>query len=58
MKRVNEMIGLGLVKETQMEGAPFAKNVELTDKGREIARHVLAIEKLITESADVDGATA
>jgi DNA-binding HxlR family transcriptional regulator len=50
MKRVNELIALGLVKETILDGAPFTKNVELTENGKRIARHVIEIEKILTET--------
>jgi DNA-binding HxlR family transcriptional regulator len=52
MKRVNELIALGLVKETTLEGAPFTKNVELTDLGKKIAKHVIDIQKLLVDSQD------
>ncbi|HXZ23744.1 MAG TPA: hypothetical protein VEH08_03320 [Methanomassiliicoccales archaeon] len=51
MKRVNELISMGLVKETIMESAPFAKNVELTENGRKVAKHIVEIEKILTEMA-------
>jgi DNA-binding MarR family transcriptional regulator len=50
MKRINELIALGLVKETASEGAPFTKNVELTEAGRRIAKHVVDIQKLLVET--------
>jgi DNA-binding HxlR family transcriptional regulator len=50
MKRVNELIELGLVKEIAMESAPFAKNVELTEKGRQVAKHIVEIDKIFSES--------
>jgi len=49
MKRVNELIALGLVKETAMEYAPFTKNVELTERGRQVAKHVVEIERIFSE---------
>jgi DNA-binding HxlR family transcriptional regulator len=49
MKRVNELIALGLVKETAMENAPFTKNVELTEKGKQVAKHVVEIERIFSE---------
>ncbi len=49
MKRINELIEIGLVKETIMEGVPFAKNVELTDEGRRVAKHVVEIQKILSE---------
>jgi DNA-binding MarR family transcriptional regulator len=49
MKRVNELIALGLLKETIMEGAPFAKNVELTEDGRKVAKHIADIERILSE---------
>jgi DNA-binding HxlR family transcriptional regulator len=48
MKRVNELIAIGLVKETTMETAPFTKNVELTERGKEVARHVVEIERIFS----------
>jgi len=50
MKRINELISLGLVKETTLEGAPFTKNVELTEVGKSIAKHIVDIQKLLVES--------
>lgn len=50
MKRVNELIALGLLKETVMEGAPFAKNVELTTDGREIAQHIVEIDRILSKT--------
>jgi DNA-binding HxlR family transcriptional regulator len=50
MKRVNELIALGLVKESILAGAPFTKNVELTEKGKKIAKHVVEIERILTDS--------
>jgi DNA-binding HxlR family transcriptional regulator len=50
MKRVNELIALGLVKETTLSGAPFTKNVELTELGRRIAKHVIEIQKILVET--------
>jgi DNA-binding HxlR family transcriptional regulator len=52
MKRVNELIDMGLVKETTISSAPFAKNVELTERGRQIAGHVVEIERIISELAN------
>lgn len=49
MKRVNELIALGLIKETVMEGAPFAKNVELTESGTKVAKHISEISRLLEE---------
>lgn len=51
MKRVNELIVLGLIKETITEGAPFTKHVELTEKGKQVAKHVVEIEKMLSEGA-------
>jgi DNA-binding HxlR family transcriptional regulator len=48
MKRVNELIALGLVKEIAMENAPFTKNVELTERGRQVAKHVVEIERIFS----------
>jgi len=50
MKRVNELIELGLVKETVLDGAPFTKNVELTDQGKRVAKHVVEIQKILAEA--------
>jgi len=50
MKRVNELIALGLIKETMTEGAPFTKYVELTEKGKKVAAHVFEIEKTLSET--------
>jgi len=50
MKRVNELIALGLIKETITEGAPFTKHVELTEKGKMVAIHVIEIEKILSET--------
>ena len=52
MKRINELIDMGLIKETTMTGAPFAKNVELTERGRQIAGHIVEIERIISEPID------
>ena len=49
MKRVNELISIGLVRETIMESAPFAKNVELTENGKKIAKHIVDIERILSE---------
>jgi len=49
MKRVNEFIALGLIKETITEGLPFTKHVELTEKGKQVAKHVVEIEKILSE---------
>lgn len=49
MKRVNELIALGLLKETIMEGAPFAKHVELTDDGKKVAKHIVEINRILSE---------
>jgi hypothetical protein len=39
-----------LVKETTLSGAPFTKNVELTELGRRIAKHVIEIQKILVET--------
>ncbi len=49
MKRVNELIELGLIKETKMENAPFAKHVELTKEGERVAKHIVEINQILTE---------
>lgn len=49
MKRVNELIAMGLIKETIADGAPFTKHVELTEKGKRVAKHVVEIEKILSE---------
>ncbi len=49
MKRVNELISMGLIKETITDGAPFTKHVELTDKGKRVAKHIVEIEKILSE---------
>lgn len=49
MKRVNELISMGLIRETIIDGAPFTKNVELTDQGKRVAKHVVEIEKILCE---------
>ena len=49
MKRVNELISLGLVTETVMESAPFAKNVELTEEGRKVAKRIAEIDEILSE---------
>jgi DNA-binding HxlR family transcriptional regulator len=49
MKRVNELIALSLIKETSMENAPFAKHVELTEKGKQVAKHITEIERILAE---------
>jgi hypothetical protein len=49
MKRVNELISIGLIKETITDGAPFTKNVELSERGKRIAKHVVEIEKILSE---------
>lgn len=54
MKRVNELIAIGLVKETILSGAPFTKNVELTENGKKIAKHVIEIQKILVETEGPD----
>jgi DNA-binding HxlR family transcriptional regulator len=49
MKRVNELIALGLIKETVTGSAPFTKQVELTEKGKLVAEHIVEIEKILSE---------
>jgi len=49
MKRVNELILMGLIKETIIDGVPFTKHVELTEKGKRVAKHVVEIEKILSE---------
>jgi len=44
------LIALGLIKETITEGAPFTKHVELTEKGKMVAIHVIEIEKILSET--------
>ncbi|TFG55289.1 MAG: hypothetical protein E4H30_07575 [Methanomassiliicoccus sp.] len=49
MKRVNELIALGLIEETIHENAPFTKHVTLTEKGKQVAEHIIKIEKILSE---------
>ena len=50
MKRVNELIAMGLINETITESAPFTKHVELSEKGRRVAKHVVEIQKILSET--------
>ncbi|NLK26221.1 MAG: hypothetical protein GX307_06585 [Euryarchaeota archaeon] len=49
MKRVNELIDLGLIEETVQEDAPFSKHVELTGEGRLVAEFIIEIEKILSK---------
>jgi DNA-binding HxlR family transcriptional regulator len=49
MKRVNELISMGLITETITDGAPFTKHVELSEQGKRVAKHVVEIEKILSE---------
>jgi DNA-binding MarR family transcriptional regulator len=51
MKRVNELIAMGLIKETINESAPFTKHVELSEKGRQVAKHVVEIQKILSDTS-------
>jgi DNA-binding HxlR family transcriptional regulator len=51
MKRVNELIAMGLIKETITESAPFTKHVELSEKGRQVAKHVVEIQKILSDTS-------
>lgn len=48
MKRVNELIAIGLITESAMVTAPFTKNVELTERGKKVARHIVEIEEIFS----------
>lgn len=50
MKRVNELIALELIEESVLDGAPFTKNVKLTEKGRRVAEHIVSIENILAET--------
>jgi DNA-binding MarR family transcriptional regulator len=48
--RVSELLGAGLITEVQEETRPFRKFVELTPRGKKVAKHLAAIEDILESS--------
>lgn len=47
MDRVNELMALGLVEDVLIDERPY-RALQLTERGREVAEHVAAIERVLT----------
>ena len=47
MDRVNELMALGLVEDMLIDERPY-RALQLTERGREVAEHVAAIERVLT----------
>jgi predicted transcriptional regulator len=47
MRSVEHLISIGLLSESRMDTFPFRRELSLTKKGREVARHVQAINKIV-----------
>lgn len=45
--RVNELMALGLVEDVLIDERPY-RALQLTERGREVAEHVAAIERILT----------
>lgn len=45
--RVNELMALGLVEDVLIDERPY-RALQLTERGREVAEHVAAIERVLT----------
>jgi len=49
VRRVNELIELGLIHEELSEFAPISKTLSLTEKGKKVAERVIEIEEILME---------
>jgi predicted transcriptional regulator len=47
--KIDRMIANGLISEIEEEIPPKRKWIELTDKGKKVAEHLLEIEEILTE---------
>jgi DNA-binding HxlR family transcriptional regulator len=47
MDRVNELMALGLVEDVLIDERPY-RALQLTERGRKVAEHVAAIERVLT----------
>ena len=45
--RVNELMALGLLEDVLIDERPY-RALQLTERGREVAEHVAAIERILT----------
>jgi DNA-binding MarR family transcriptional regulator len=45
--RVAELLVAGLITEVQEEARPFRKFIELTPRGKQVAKHLAAIEEIL-----------